>query len=136
MRCRVSEIIYDDRVNNRATPRGILVTVAFLALYCVFAIWFGLTHRAWLMVWIGLLAAIACIGAANMFRWSRYLVYALSAAFVTTWLYSIYAAASVGYFGPLSWWTIVLSLIPGFLLLIVACFCSRMAHRHLRAAAP
>ena len=118
-------------MKNRATQKGILVTVAFLALYCAFAIWFGLTHRAWLMVLIGLLAGIASIGAANMLRWSRFPVYALSIGFATSWLYSIYAAARVGYFGPLSWLTISLSLIPGFLLLIVACFCSRMAHVHL-----
>jgi hypothetical protein len=37
----------------------------------------------------------------------------------------------VGYFGPLPWQTIILSQMPGFLLLAVACFCSRMAHRHL-----
>jgi hypothetical protein len=118
-------------VKNPATPKGILVTVAFLALYCVFAIWFGWTHRIWLMVAVGCLAAVACVGAANMLRWSRFLVYALSAGLATTWLYSIYAAARVGYFGPLSWQSIILSLIPGFLLLLVVCFCSQTAHRHL-----
>lgn len=118
-------------MKKRATPKGILVTVAFLALYCAFAIWFGWRHRVWLMVPIGLSAGVACIGAAAMLRWSRFLVYALSVGFATAWLYSIYAAARVGYFSVLSWQTIILSLIPGFLLLIVAGFCSRMAHQHL-----
>jgi hypothetical protein len=111
-------------VKNPATPKGILVTVAFLALYCVFAIWFGWTHHVWLIVAVGCLAGVACVGAANMLRWSRFLVYALSAGLATTWLYSIYAAARVGYFGPLSWQSITLSLI-------VVCFCSQTAHRHL-----
>jgi hypothetical protein len=128
-------LLYHGRVKYPATPRGILVTVAFLALYCAFALWVGITHRAWLMVSIALVAAIASIGAATMRRWSRYLVYLLSAGLATTWLYSIYAAARVGYFGPLSWSTIILSLTPGLLLLIVACFCSRMAHRHLATPA-
>lgn len=116
---------------KRATPKGILVTVAFLALYCAFAIWLGWMHRTWLLAVIGLVAGIACIGAANMFRWSRFFVYALTAAFATTWLYSIYAAARVGYFSVFPWHSILLPLTPGFALLAVACFCSRMVHRHL-----
>jgi hypothetical protein len=135
MRYRALRTAYDDWVNNRATPRGILVTVAFLALYCAFAVWFGLTHRYWLMVAIGLLAAIGCVGAANMLRWSRFVTYALSIGFAASWLYSICIAARVGYFGPLAWQTIILSLMPGFLLLIIACFCSWMTHRHLASAA-
>jgi hypothetical protein len=122
-------------VKNRATPKGILVTVAYLALYCALAVWFGLTHRAWLMLWIGLFAGITCIGAANMFRWSRLPVYALSIGLALAWLHSIYMSARVGYFGPLSPQAIILSLIPDCLLLIVACFCSRMAYRHLGNAA-
>jgi hypothetical protein len=118
-------------VKNPATPKGILVTVAFLALYCAFAIWFGWTHRVWPIVAVGCLAGVACVGAANMLRWSRFLVYTLSAGLATTWLYSIYAAARVGYFGPLSWQSIILSLIPGFVLLIVVCFCSQTTYRHL-----
>jgi hypothetical protein len=118
------------------TPKGILVTVAFLAQCCAFALWFGWTHRLWLMIAIGLVAGIASVGAANMQRWSRFLVYAMSAGFVATWLYSIYAAARVGYFGPLAWRTIILSLIPGIALLLVALFCSLMAHSHLGRARP
>jgi hypothetical protein len=124
-------ILYDSAVSKRATPRGILVTVAFLALYCAFSIWYGLTHRLWWMLAVGLLAAIACAGAAAMRLWSRFLVTALSVGFAVTWLYSIWAAARVGYFYPLSWLSIIVSLIPGSLLLLVAAFCSGTAHRHL-----
>jgi hypothetical protein len=112
-----------------------LVTVAFLALYCAFAAWIGLTHRNWLMVSIALLAAIACVGAANMLRWSRFVIDALSVGFAAIWLYSIYASERVGYFGPLAWQTIILSLMPGSVLLIVAGFCSWVTHRHLGTAA-
>jgi hypothetical protein len=118
-------------VNKPATPKGILVTVAFLALYCVFAVWFGWMDRHWLMAAVGVLAGIGCVGAATMRRWSRFLVYALSIGLAIAWACSIYMSARVGYFSTLSWHTIILSLIPGFLLLAVACFCSRMAHRHL-----
>ncbi|HEX2791143.1 MAG TPA: hypothetical protein VHN17_11990 [Steroidobacteraceae bacterium] len=118
-------------MKNPATPKGILVTVAFLALYCAFAIWFGWMHRLWLMVAIGVLAGIACVAAANMLRWSRFLVYALSIVLAIAWLYPIYVSARVAYFSPLPWRTIIRSLIPGFVLLAVACFCSQMAHRHL-----
>jgi hypothetical protein len=118
------------------TPKGILVTVAFLALTCAFALWFGWTHRLWMMFAIGLVAGIGCVGAANMQRWSRFLVYAMSVGLAAAWLYSIYAAARVGYFHPLAWATIIVSLIPGVTLLLVALFCSLMAHRHLAASGP
>jgi hypothetical protein len=131
MQRRASAIIYDDMVKNGALPKGILVTVAYLGLYCSLAIWFGWMNHVWLLVAIGVLAGVACVGAANMRRWSRFLVYALSVGFATTWLWSIYAAARVGFFGPLRWLGIILSLIPGLVLLAIAAYCSLMAFRHL-----
>ncbi len=118
-------------MKNPATPKGILVTVAFLALYCAVAIWFGWMHRLWLMVAVGVVAGVGCVGAATMRRWSRFLVYALSVGLAISWLCSIYTSARVGYFSPLSWQSIILSQIPGFLLLAIGYFCSQMAHRHL-----
>jgi len=130
-------IIYHVRVNPRPTtpptPQGILVAVAFLALYCAISVWFSLTHHSWLMLVVGVLAAIGCVAAASMLRWSRFLVFALSIGLAATWLYSIYAAARVGYFGPLSWNSIIVSLIPGAAMLLVAAFCSLMAQRHFGA---
>jgi hypothetical protein len=128
------QIIYDVSVNPRPpprpTPQGILVAVAFLALYCAFSVWHGVTYRQWPMLAIALLAAIACVAAASMLRWSRFLVFALSIGLAATWLYSIYAAARVGYFGPISWHSIIVSLMPDAAMLIVAAFCSLMVQRH------
>ncbi len=131
---QVWQINYDARVNPRPTPRptpqGILVAVAFLALYCAFSVWVGLTHRSWPMIAVGLLAGITCVAAASMLRWSRFLVFALSIGLAASWIYSIYAAARVGYFGPLPWHSIIVSLVPDAMMLIVAAFCSLMAQRH------
>ena len=128
------QILYDASVNPRPTPRptpqGILVAVAFLALYCAISVWFSLTHHSWLMLVVGVLAAIACVAAASMLRWSRFLVFALSIGLAATWLYSIYAAARVGYFGPIAWHSIIVSLIPGAAMLVVAGFCSLMVQWH------
>jgi hypothetical protein len=82
------------------------------------------------MLAIALLAAIACVAAASMLRWSRFLVFALSIGLAATWLYSIYAAARVGYFGPISWYSIIVSLMPDAAMLIIAAFCSLMVQRH------
>jgi hypothetical protein len=136
VRNQLAAVIYDGAVKNLVTPKGILVTVALLALYCAFALWFGWTHQRWPMLAVGLVAGFACVGAANMQRWSRFVVYAMSAGFGGTWLYSIYAAARVGYFHPLAWRTIILQLIPGIALLLVVLFCSLMAHRHLGRPGP
>ena len=136
VRNQVAAVIYDGAVRNLVTPKGILVTVALLALYCAFALWFGWTQRRWPMLAVGLVAAFACVGAANMQRWSRFVVYAMSAGFGATWLYSIYAAARVGYFHPLAWRTNILPMTPGIALLLVALFCSLMVHRHLGGPGP
>lgn len=130
-RHRAQAITYDVGVNNRATPKGMLVTVAFLALYCAFAVWFGWSHRVWFMDVVGLVAAIACVAAATMQRWSRYLVYGLSLALALTWLFSIYAAARIGFYSVVPPLAISVSLLPDAVLLAVACFSSRMAHHHL-----
>ena len=134
---RALEFNYDVRVNPRPTPRptpqGILVAVAFLALYCAFALWFGITHSSWLMLVVGVIAAIGCVAAASMQRGSRYLVFALSLGLGATWLDSIYSAARVGYFVPIPWYSTMVSLMPGTAMLLVAAFCSLMVQRHFGA---
>jgi len=120
-------------VTSRPIPTGILITIAFLVLYSAGAFWLGWTERSWPTAAIGLVAAAAGIGAAMMLRWSRYLVYALAAAYAGEWLYSVYVSARVGYFALFSWPANLRGLAPGFLLMLAAAYCVYMAHRHFGA---
>ncbi len=120
-------------MTTRPVPVGILITVAFLALYGAFSFWLAWQQRSWSMAALGVAAALACVQAARLRRWSRFLIYALAAGFSSVWLYSVYAAARAGYFAPLTRTAMIRSLAHGVALLAVAGFCSYMVHRHFGA---
>jgi hypothetical protein len=121
-------------MSSRPIPTGILITIAFLALYSAGALWLGWTQRSWPTAVLGIVAAAASVGSAMLLRWSRYLVYALAAAYAGEWLYSVYASARVGYFALFSWSANIRGLAPGFLLMLAAVYCGYMAHRHFGAS--
>lgn len=120
-------------MTKRPVPLGILITVAFLALYSALSFWVAWLQRSWTLAALGVAAAVACVQAARLRRWSRFLIYALAAGFSGVWLYSVYASARAGYFGLLTRAGMIRSLAHGAVLIVVAGFCSYMAHRHFGA---
>lgn len=101
-----------------------------MALYGAAGIWLAFIWHSWVMAVMGAVAALAGIAAAMLLRWSRYLVYALAAVFAWNFMHSIYVSARAGYFSTFPWPQLLLALSPEFVLLIIAVFCSVMAHRH------
>jgi hypothetical protein len=65
----------------------------------------------------------AAVGVALRARWARYLVYALTGAFVATWGYTIWVAANAGYFQSSGPGRSILSLMPGVAFVLVGVFC-------------
>ena len=114
------------------TPVGILITVALLALYGVHAAWIGVSQHSFTSALSGVVAFVACVGAALLKPWSRYLVYLLSAILIGTWCYSLYAAASAGYFSLYTTWQIARQLAPGIFLALLAAFCTYSVFRQFR----
>ena len=120
------------------TPFGMLITTALLAIYAVYAFWTAYVDESWAYGAIGLVTLAACYGTAMLRDWSRYLVYALTAAFVAAWGYSVYYGASVGFFS--FWYGSKLesakALAPGFALVALSCTASCIAFRHFRRTQP
>ena len=117
------------------TPVGMLVTVALLAIYAAYALFVGYTGQSWLHGVLGVLSLVACVGSALLRAWSQYLVYALTALFVGSWSYSVYSAATVGYFSFFlgSPAAVARALAPGMALVILSCAVSWITYEHFRA---
>lgn len=117
---------------SSATPVGILITVALLALYGGYAIWSAIMGRSLIFAPAAVVAVVACVATAKLLAWSRYLVYLLTAAFIGAWAYSVYAAASAGYFSLFSTSEMALSLVPEGVLVVLSCFCSYAVFKQFR----
>jgi hypothetical protein len=63
------------------------------------------------------------VGVALRARWARYLVYALTLVFATTWGYAIWIAANAGYFQSSGPGRSLLSLMPGVAFVLLGLFC-------------
>ena len=129
------------------TPIGMLITVALLAIYAAYAFWTAYVHveylpdyvdEAWIYGLLGALSLVACYGTAMLRPWSQYLVYVLTALFITGWCYSVYSGAAVGYFGvSFSSRTLVAqALAPGLVLVALSCLASWYVFSHFRGARP
>lgn len=114
------------------TPLGMLLTVALLAVYATYSFATAAIEDSWTLVAAGVLSIFASVGTALLKPWSRHLVYALSAAFVAKFTYSIKAAADAGYFDMRfdSRLDAALSLLPGFLLVVLSGACCLIVYRH------
>ena len=80
------------------TPMGMLITLALLVIYAVYAFRTAYIDESWIYGLLGVLSLAACYGTAMLRAWSQYLVYSLTALFIAAWCYSVYAGAAVGYF--------------------------------------
>ena len=75
-----------------------LVTVALVTLFSVYALWIAHVDKSWIHALLGVLSLVASYGAATLRSWSQWLVYLLTALFVAAWGYSVYAGAAVELF--------------------------------------
>jgi peptidoglycan/LPS O-acetylase OafA/YrhL len=119
----------------KPTPAGILITVALLALYGAYAIWQAISNHSLLFALAGVVSIVACVAAARLLAWSRFLVWLLAAAFIGAWAYSVYAGVVAGYYSTSSGRQIAIALAPGILLVALSCFCAYAVFKQFRAPA-
>lgn len=111
-----------------------LITVALLALYGAYAGWQAISDHSLMFALVALVSVVACVAAARLLAWSRFLVWLLAAAFIGAWAYSVYAGVVAGYYGAYSGSQIAISLAPGVFLVALSVFCAYAVFKQFRAS--
>jgi hypothetical protein len=117
------------------TPPGMLLTVALLVLYSVYAFLIGTIEDSWILIIGGALSILAAYGTAMLRPWSRYLVYLLALGFVAKLGLSVYAGVRSGFFsfqfGSVA--EALKSLGATMAMVFLSCVCCLIVHRHFRS---
>lgn len=114
------------------TPPGMLLTVALLAIYCVYAFLIGTIEKSWVLMTAGVVAVVATYGVAMLKPWSRYLVYVLTAGFCAKLGLSIREGINSGFFSfqfraP---GQMVRSMLPTLLMAVLSGVCCALVYRY------
>lgn len=119
------------------TPPGMLLTTALLAIYAAYAWSIGSIEKSSPLLAGAAISVVACYGAAMVRPWSRYLVYLLTAGFITKLGDSILEAIRAGFFSFQfgSAREIAGSLVPSFAMVLVSLGCCVIAYRQFRPRA-
>jgi hypothetical protein len=118
------------------TPPGMLVTVALLVIYSVYAFRIGSIEDSWVLLTGSGMAAVASYGVAMLRPWSQYLVYLLTLGFIAKLGHSIYAGVATGYFefqfGSVN--ESLKALMPSTLMALLSCVCCVLVFRYFCGA--
>lgn len=117
------------------TPPGMLLTVALLVLYSIYAFRIGTIEDSWILLMGGTVSIVAAYGTAMLRPWSRYLVYLLALGFIAKLGHSISAGISSGFFA-FQFGTVgasVKSLGASAGMVLLSCICCLLVHRHFRS---
>jgi hypothetical protein len=116
------------------TPPGMLLTVAMLVIYSVYAFLIGSIEDSWPLQVGGIVSIIASYGVAMLRPWSRYLVYGLTAGFIGKLGWSVVDAVRSGFFGFQfgSTGELVRSLLPSLLMTLLSILCCVLVYRNSR----
>jgi len=114
------------------TPPGMLLTVALLALYSVYAFRIGTIEDSWILLTGSVLSLAAAYGTAMLRPWSQHLVYLLTVGFIAKLGHSVYAGVMSGYFAFQfnSVAEALKSLGPGAMMVLISCVCCFLVYRH------
>jgi hypothetical protein len=118
------------------TPPGMLLTVALLVIYSVYAFLIGSIEKSWVLLAGCGTAIVASYGTAMLRPWSQYLVYLLAVGFTAKLGQSIYAGVVSGYFdfqfGSVS--ESLQAVVPSTMMVLLSCVCCLLVFRHFRGA--
>jgi hypothetical protein len=119
------------------TPLGMLLTVALLVIYAVYAFLIGTVEDSWPLRAGGVASVVATYGVAMLRPWSRYLVYVLTGGFFAKVTLSIYDGITSGFFDLQSGSpeSVIRSLLPTLLMALLATASCIIVYRQFRPAA-
>lgn len=118
------------------TPPGMLFTTALLVIYGTYAVLIGSIEDSLPLLIGGGVAAVATYGTAMVQPWSQYLVYLLTAGFLSKLGLSIYQAQRAGYFGFQygSNSEVARALWPSLVMALLGIVCCVIVYREFRKA--
>jgi hypothetical protein len=94
------------------TPRPV-IAIAWILFCGMYGIWASIEQRQWILGALGFGFLLAGLGVVLRWRWSQWLVYALSTLWIGSWLYGIYLAIRAGVFPSEGLEITMLQLVPG-----------------------
>jgi hypothetical protein len=114
------------------TPPGMLLTVALLVIYSVYAFLIGSIEESLILIAGGVLSVIASYGTAMLRPWSQHLVYGLTMGLVGKLGLSIYQGITSGFFDFQfgSDRAALYSLLPSMAIVLLSCLCCLLVFRH------
>jgi len=111
-----------------------LLTVALLVIYSVYAFLIGSIEKSWILLAGSGLSAVASYGVAMLRRWSQYLVYLLTMGFTAKLGLSIYAGVVSGFFdfqfGSVG--EALKAITPSLIMALLSYACCLIVFRHFR----
>lgn len=111
-----------------------LLTVALLVIYSIYAFLIGYIEKSWMLLAGGVTSAIASYGVAMLRRWSRFLVYLLTLGFTAKLGQSIHAGVVSGFF-EFQFGSVRESLravTPSLIMALLSYKCCVIVFRHFR----
>ena len=117
------------------TPPGMLLTVALLVIYSVYAFLIGSIEESWPVLIGGFVAVVTSYGTAMLRPWSRYMVYLLATGFVAKLGDSLVEGYRSGFFGFQfgSVREVVVSLLPSLMMTLLSVVCCVIVYRQFRS---
>jgi hypothetical protein len=120
------------------TPPAMLVTVALLIIYSVYAFLIGRTEGSLFLTVGAGVSLLAGYGTAMLRPWSRYLVYVLVLGFIGKLGDSVLTAIGAGFFefqfGSAK--EVIWSLTPSLWMTLLSIWCGVAVHRHFARKRP
>jgi hypothetical protein len=117
---------------HRASYLAVFVAALVIGMCGSWVLWQGFEARHWQSDLFGVASIAASLGMLARQAWSRFLVYLVVALFCFGWVAAVIEAVNAGAWEKCDALQIVLSLLPGFGMVLVALACAFVAARFLR----
>lgn len=111
-------------------PVSIWMVIILISAFGIYSAIYALGHNIVLFIWT-ILSFSAVYGLFNKKSWSQFPVYVLSAVVIVAWSYSLIHSFDYGWMDE-DIGIIILSLLPGIIIVILALASCVIVYRHFR----